>query len=321
MSDRDERSGLALALLAYGAWGVIPIYWKQLGHVAPAEILAHRVAGSVVIGVGLLAAQGARGGAGLGRVRELLATPSSRRALVASTALIAVNWGLFIAAVASSRIAEASLGYYMNPLLNALLGSVVLRERIGHAQRAAIALAGLGVGYLAFASGRVPWLAIALAGSFSLYGLVRKRAAVSAMEGFTIETLLASPLALGFLATRTPWLGALGTGDARTRLLLLGAGAVTAVPLLAFAGAAKRLRYTTLGMVQFLAPTLQLACAVLLYGEAFTRTHAVAFGLIGAAVALYAWGALRTARDESLLPAPSTPTDARAGSPRGPVPR
>ena len=287
MTARETKLGLALAVLAYGAWGVIPIYWKLLGGVAPGEILAHRVAGSVTLGILLVCATG--------RAKSTLAilrAPASRRAMFASTALIAMNWGMFIWAVTTSHLTQASLGYFMNPLCNALLGRVVLGETLTRAQVISFGFAGAGVLWLILSGDGFPWLALALAGSFSLYGLVRKRAEAGALEGFTIETAIAAPIALVFLATREPAVGTIATGATRTRLLLLGSGMVTAVPLIAFAAAAKRLRYTTLGMVQFLAPSLQLFCAVVLFGEPFPTRLALAFALIGLGALVYAVDAL-----------------------------
>ena len=228
MSASETKTGLALGVLAYGAWGIIPVYWKSLGAVSPYEILAHRVAGALVVGTVLLVATG--------RFRSTLDTlraTDSRRAMFVSTALIGINWAIFIWAVATSRLMQASLGYFMNPLCNALLGRIVLGERLSRGQVAAFGLAAAGVLWLVASGGGVPWVALALAGSFSLYGLVRKRAAVGAIEGFTIETALAAPLALAYLATRTPRFGAIVTAGPTTRALLLGAGAVTAGPLLA----------------------------------------------------------------------------------------
>lgn len=288
MSERETKVGLAFGVLAYGAWGVIPLYWKELAGVPPAEILAHRVAGALVVGVLLLLFTG-RAASTL----ALLRVAESRRAMLASTALIALNWGIFIWAVSTSHLTQASLGYFMNPLFNALLGRLVLGERLTRAQIGAFALAGSGVLWLVLTGDGIPWVALALATSFSLYGLVRKRTVVGALEGFTIETAFAAPFALAFLATRTPAFGTVVTGAARLRALLLGAGLVTAVPLLAFAAATKRLRYTTLGMVQFLAPSLQLFCAVALFGEPFPKRLVLAFGMIGLGALVYALDALR----------------------------
>ncbi|MBX3270647.1 MAG: EamA family transporter RarD [Sandaracinaceae bacterium] len=284
----DEARGAVMALTAYGLWGLLPIYWKLLDAVPPLEILAHRVVWSLAFVAALLAATG-----GLARVRAHLREPAVRRALLASTALIATNWGLFIYAVSADRITDASLGYYVNPLLSIALGRVFLGERLRPLQLAAVGLAACGVIWLTAAKASLPWISLVLALTFGLYGLVRKRVAVSAVDGLAIETALTSPFALAYLALLTPALGHLRTSAPSTVALLVASGAVTAIPLLAFAGAARRLRLGTLGMVQYVAPTLQLACAVALYGEPFGRHEAITFGLIWSAVLLYAADALR----------------------------
>lgn len=284
--------GVVLALVAYGTWGIFPIYWAQLRHVPPLEVLSHRVLWSCVLVGGLLAARG--------RLREAgaaLRDRAGRRALLASTVLIAINWFLFIWAVGAGRILEASLGYYINPLVNVALGRLALGERLTRAAQVAVVLAAGGVVVMAAGTGAIPWVSLILAVTFGLYGLCRKLATVGPLVGLAVETGLTAPLAVIAIAI----LGARGvaaapSADVATWLLLAGSGAATAVPLLAFAAAARRLRLSTLGIVQYVAPTLQLACAVLLYGEPFTRTHAIAFALIWAGVALYAGDSLRGAK-------------------------
>ncbi|MCK6550108.1 EamA family transporter RarD [Myxococcota bacterium] len=290
-SDPRASSGVLYAASAYLAWGVFPIYWKQLAAIPPAQILAHRVLWSFVFVGGLL-----RFTTGFGAVRTAAASATARRALAASTALISLNWFLFIWAVNTGRILEASLGYYINPLLNVLAGRLVFGERLSRAQLVAVGLAAIGVGYLAIAQGRLPWVSVVLAATFASYGVVRKRAPVDSATGLFVETALVTPLAVAFLAglvvtapgelPREPW----------TIALCLGAGVVTALPLLWFAEGARRIRYSTLGILQYIAPTSQLLCGVLLYGERFTRAHAITFALIWSAVVVYAWDGLRRAR-------------------------
>lgn len=292
MSQDDESStrGLAMAIAAYGLWGLFPIYWKQLAAVPAVEVLAHRVAWSFVFVAALLVAQRA-----FRRCLRILRDREQRRAMLLSSALIAINWGIFIWAVSVDRVTEASLGYYINPLLNVALARMFLGERLRPWQAAAVAVAATGVVFLTVSRGTLPWVSLVLAVSFALYGLVRKRAPVGAVDGLTIESGLAAPAAVIYLALLDPPLGHLvhNDGDLALVAFLVGAGIATSLPLLAFADAARRLRYTTLGMVQYLAPTLQLGCAVLLYGEPFEREHAVTFGLIWAAVAIYLADALR----------------------------
>lgn len=287
-SPSGARGGVGLALLAYGAWGVFPVYWRQLRHVPPLEVLAHRVLWSCLL-VGALLLASRRFGDATAAMRDR----RSRRALLASTALIAVNWFLFIWAVASGRILEASLGYYVNPLVNVALGRVALGERLSRAAMVAVTLAAIGVVVIAAGTGAVPWVSLVFAATFGLYGLCRKVAPVGPLVGLAVETGLTAPVALvaiGVLGLRGDAVAP--SADLRTWAFLVGSGAATAVPLLAFAAAARRLRYATLGIVQYVAPTLQLGCAVVLYGERFTRSHAIAFAFIWTAVALYAGDAL-----------------------------
>lgn len=289
-----------MAVVAYSLWGLLPIYWKLLGAVPAIEVLTHRIVWSLgFIAVLLFARRGWRRTLGFLRDRE------TRGAMLLSTALIATNWFIFIWAVSADRVTEASLGYYINPLLNVALARVFLGERLRPLQGVAVALAAIGVVTLTVMRGELPWVSVVLAVSFALYGLVRKRTPVGAVEGLAIETGLVTPLAIGYLLLLSPPLGHLVTADPVTVGLLVGAGVITAVPLLAFAGAARRLRYTTLGMIQYLAPTLQLGCAVLLYGEAFTEAHAITFGLIWIAVLLYVIDMLRRPSPD---PAPARST-------------
>ncbi|MEQ8456276.1 MAG: EamA family transporter RarD [Sandaracinaceae bacterium] len=303
MSEPDSssvKSGAVMAVVAYSLWGLLPIYWKLLGAVPAIEVLTHRIVWSLgFIAVLLFARRGWRRTLGFLRDRE------TRGAMLLSTALIATNWFIFIWAVSADRVTEASLGYYINPLLNVALARVFLGERLRPLQGVAVALAAIGVVTLTVMRGELPWVSVVLAVSFALYGLVRKRTPVGAVEGLAIETGLVTPLAIGYLLLLSPPLGHLVTADPVTVGLLVGAGVITAVPLLAFAGAARRLRYTTLGMIQYLAPTLQLGCAVLLYGEAFTQAHAITFGLIWIAVLLYVIDMLRRPSPD---PAPARST-------------
>ncbi len=289
----SHRAGVGYAVLAYGSWGFFPIFWKQLRGVGPFEVLSHRVIWSCVFVVLLLALQDKTG-----VVAAAVRDPRTRRVLGASTALIAVNWFLFIWAVGSGHILEASLGYYINPLVNVALGRIFLGERLTRPAQVAVALASFGVAVLAVGTGVMPWVSLVLAATFGLYGLCRKVAPVGPLVGLAVETLATAPIAIAGLA----WLilddQAVTTSGASTRtwLFFILSGPATALPLLAFAEGARRLRYTTLGIVQYLAPTLQFLCAVVLYGETFTRHHAVAFGFIWTAVAVYVADSLRRRR-------------------------
>jgi chloramphenicol-sensitive protein RarD len=282
MTPDERRRGLVFAFAAYGAWGFFPIYFKALGGLPALEILAHRIPWSALFMAGWVAL--------LGRWRDVAAALRSRatlRALGASTALIAFNWGVYVWAVNAGRIVEASLGYFVNPLVNVLLGALFLGESLSRLARAAVALAAAGVLVLALHVGTFPWLPLSLALSFGLYGLLRKRAEVDAAVGLLVEMLLLAPLAVGWLA----WLASRGDGafggGLRISLLLAASGVITALPLLWFGLAVHRLRLSTLGFIQYVTPSTQLVLAVLLYGEPFTRSHAVAFGLIWTSLGIY----------------------------------
>jgi chloramphenicol-sensitive protein RarD len=287
MRDRRTLAGLAYGLAAYLAWGVSPVYFKALGHVPPLQILAHRVVWSVVLLAALLAASGR-----MGAVRRSLAEPRRIALLAGTAALISVNWFLYIWAIHSGRLLEASLGYFVNPLVNVLLGVVFLHETLSPRQRLAVALAAAGVLVLLVRLGTFPWLAFALAISFGVYGLLRKRAGVDALGALVVETAVLSPIALAFLSA----VGASGDGafgsSAATTALLVSAGAVTALPLLWFGHAVQRLRLSTVGLVQYVAPTAQFLLAVLAYREPFGSAHAIAFACIWVSLAIYTADAL-----------------------------
>jgi chloramphenicol-sensitive protein RarD len=285
-------AGLAAAGAAYLLWGVLPAFWKLLGRVPPLELLSNRVVWSLLFTLGLL------GGLGrLGELRSALRSPRECVGLSAASVFIALNWGVFIWAVEANRIVETSLGYYLNPLLNAALGVALFRERLAPAQLAALGLAGLGVGVQIVAYGGVPWVALVLASTFTCYGIAKKRTAVPPLASLGFETAVLAPLALGWIAlgARAPG-GALAVGDGTTRALLVASGPLTAAPLIAFAAAARRLPFSVLGLFQYLSPTLSLLLAVLAYGERFTRAHAISFSCIWLALALFSASAWRARR-------------------------
>lgn len=291
---RSEHTlGLLLGLGAYGCWGLFPIYIKSVA-VPPVEMLAHRVVWAFLLLLGLSAYQGR-----WGELRGALRGRRTAALLAASTVMITINWMVYIWAVASGRILEGSLGYFINPLVNVILGVLVLKERPARPVVAAVLVAAAGVGWLTFQVGHPPWISLTLALSFGLYGLLRKVVSVGAVIGLTVETALLAPPALGYLL----WLKAAGSlsflsGSAGRDALLVLAGPITALPLLLFAGAARRLRLSTLGLVQYLSPTLQLLVGVWLYGEPFTPARAVAFTFIWAGLAIFAVYSLRRGRPE-----------------------
>lgn len=291
------RLGLVYGLLAYGLWGVLPIYFKLLGDAGAIDIVAHRIAWSLPFLLALLAVT-----RGWNQIRAGIASPRTLRTLLASAVLIAINWLLYVYAVTSGHILAGSLGYYLNPLMNILLGRFVLKERLTGLQWAAVVIAAAGVSVLAAGAGTTLWISLTLCVSFATYGLLRKVVAVDAIAGLSIETALLAPLAIGWLAfgfvEARPVFGATD----EQMWLLIGAGIVSTTPLLLFTAAARRLRYSTLGILQFVAPTLQFVIAVALYGEAFTRSHAIAFGAIWTALALYVAAIVRQSRAAVTLP-------------------
>ena len=284
----DARSGFWLGVGAYGLWGILPIYFKALADVGPVDIVAHRVLWSVPLLAVLLIAF-----AGFGEVRDAVGNRRVTGLLCATAVLIGINWLLYVYAVTTGRILAGSLGYYLNPLVNVVLGRMVLKERLTPLQWIAVAIAAAGIGALAIQALGQLWISLALAASFATYGLLRKIAPVDAVAGLAIETTLLLPAALiwlGFgVAAGRPFFGPTPTD----MVLLLLTGVATTVPLILFTAAARRLRYSTLGMLQFIAPTLQFLCAVIIYGERLTAAHAIAFGSIWLALALYVTALLR----------------------------
>ena len=291
------RVGLAFGLLAYGLWGVLPIYFKQLAAVSPLDIVAHRIVWSLLFLAVLLALI-----RGWGQVLAALRDRKTLVLLLATSVLIAINWLLYVYAVTSGHILAGSLGYYLNPLMNIVLGRFILKECLTGLQWAAVAVAAAGVSVLAAGAGTTLWISLTLCVTFATYGLLRKIAAVDALAGLSIETAILFPIALAWLL----WGASLGQptfgSTDRETLLLTAAGAISTTPLLLFTAAARRLRYSTLGMLQFLAPTLQFLIAVALYGEQFTRAHAIAFGAIWTALALYVAAIVRQPRAAVALP-------------------
>lgn len=286
---RHTLAGAGYALGAFGLWGAFPLYFKAVAAVPAPEVLAHRVVWSVFWVALLLFAvrQWPAVRAALGRRRTL-------GMLTLSSLLIAGNWLIFIWAVAHDRVLEASLGYFITPLVSVLLGRLVLAERLDRLQWLAVALAALGVAWTLVGLGALPWVSLGLAATFGSYGLARKVIDVGAIPGLFVETLVIGPLALAWLL----WLGwhgagAFGAGGLGFDLLLVAAGLVTATPLILFAQAARRLRLASVGLFQYIVPTAQMLLAVLVFGEAFTPEHAVTFGLIWAGLALYTASAWR----------------------------
>jgi len=291
-ADREARLGVAYGLAAYGAWGLVPIYFKQVVHVDPLEVLVHRVIWSVALLALMLLLTG--------RFRDAVRAIAHKKTmllLAGTTVLIAINWYLFIWAVGQNLVLQASLGYFINPLVNVLLGFVFLRERLRPLQTASVALAAGAVAYLTLSGGEFPWIALTLAMSFGFYGLLRKVARVGATAGLAAETTALLPAAIGY-AVYLHMTGAsvFANVSRYDDALLIAAGAVTTIPLLWFANAAKRLRLATLGFLQYIAPTGHFLLAVLVYRETFDLTRGISFVCIWTALGLYSFDTVRAQR-------------------------
>jgi len=276
-------AGLLFGLAAYAYWGLMPVYFKAVQEVPPGELLAHRIVWCALLMVLVLTL--------LRRWPDFFRCLSSRRLrvlLTVSSLLVAANWLLVMIGVTTGRVVETSLGYFINPLFSVLLGILFLRERLRPWQTAGVLLAVAGIAYSLRSLGGVPWIALGLAGSFGLYGLVRKVSGVETLTGLTVETLVLTLPAMGYLVWQSAQgnavFGGVGTVG---RILVLASGVVTAIPLLCFGAAARRLPLSTLGFLHYISPSIQLALAVWLYGEPFTVDHAISFGFIWAGLALF----------------------------------
>lgn len=277
------NKGILYAAAAYLIWGFLPIYWKALHTLPAVEILSNRIVWSLIFILCLLVVRR--------RWRWLLPAVKNRRVVftfLLSGAILAVNWGTYIWAVNANRVVETSLGYFINPLFSVVLGVVFLHERLRQGQWAAVALATLGVVYLTFVYGQFPWVALTLAFSFGIYGFIRKTAALGALEGLTVETAwLFLPALAYLLVLQRQGMGHFGHAGLRTTLLLMGSGIATAVPLLWFSVAARRIPLTAVGVLQYIAPICQFLIGVLLFHEPFSLNQLMGFTLIWLALVVY----------------------------------
>lgn len=291
-SSNDFRTGLFHALVAYIIWGFMPLFFKQLSEISPVHVVAHRIIWATPLLLVMLWIRR--------RLPEYLAVLKDRKTsmmLMLSALLIATNWLVYIYAVMSGQILAASLGYFLNPLLNVVLGMAFFSERLNRWQWLAVALAALGVAILAQQSLSGLWISLTLAVSFGTYGMVRKVAPVKAVPGLSVETSLLFPVALAFVLWASVNDPAAGLGySTKTDVFLVLGGAITAIPLLFFASAAKRMPLSTLGFVQYIGPTIQFFLGVFLYDEALTSQHIICFSLIWIALIIYSSDAYRSAR-------------------------
>lgn len=304
MSPPDTASsfnrGHAAAIGAFLIWGLLPLYLRPMNEVPALQIMSHRLLWCCLFVMLWLGFRGQ-----LGNVRAALADGPTRLRLFATAILISINWIVYVWGVNGGHVVETSLGYFINPLVNVLLGVLILKERLNRPQWVAVAFAFAGVAWLTIQNGRLPWIALTLAVSFGLYGLLRKMVKVDAIAGLGAETLLIAPMAAAYLI----WLEATGRGAfGNTTLLIEGmlvaGGLVTAIPLALFAFGARLIPYSTIGLIQYIGPTLQLLLGVFLYGEPFEQTRAIGFGLIWMALIVYAGDGLLRARRRP-LPVPA----------------
>jgi chloramphenicol-sensitive protein RarD len=281
--NEDSLTGFLYALTAYLLWGFLPLYMKALAHIPPVEVIAHRVVWSVPVALAVLVV--------IGRTGELKAAFRSPRMLAmgaVTAALVSVNWGIYVWAIGSGHALDAALGYYINPLFSIFLGAVLLRERIGRWQGVAIALAVVAVAILTWDAGRLPVVALALTLTWGFYAFLKKWLPIGPNQGFALEVLILLPLALAYLA----WLWGAGNGHflqgvAWDNALLIGCGLVTAGPLMIYANGAKRLRLSTIAIMQYIAPTMIFLTAIFVFDEPFSQVKLAAFGLIWAALLIY----------------------------------
>jgi chloramphenicol-sensitive protein RarD len=291
------NTGILAAIGAYVSWGLLPIYWKLLGHVPTSQLLSHRIAWSFAfLAIFLVLTR---------RVAKLRSDlqPSVWGSYVLASLLIGVNWFIYVWSVNAGYIVEASLGYFINPLLSVLLGVFFMRERLRRLQWVPLGLAAAGVIYLTVQYGRLPWIALTLAVTFSLYGLVKKKAPLGAFEGLTLETgLLLAPALVWLVWSEHAGVGAFLHAGTGSDLLLAGAGLVTTAPLVMFAAAAHRIPLSMIGILQYIAPTIQFLIGVFVYHEPFSRTQFTGFGMVWVAVLLFwmeRWRFGRTLRHEA----------------------
>lgn len=287
----DTFAGFLYALAAYLLWGFLPLYMKALAHVAPVEVVAHRVIWSIPVAGAVLIATGRT--ADLARA---LVTPRMVAMAALTAALVSVNWGIYVWAIGTGHALDAALGYYINPLFSIFLGAVLLRERLAPAQWAAIALAAIAVAILTVEAGRLPVVALALTLTWGFYAFFKKSLPIGPNQGFMLEVLLLAPFALAyfgrlFMSGESRFLQGVAVDNA----LLMGCGIVTAVPLMLYANGAKGLKLSTIAIMQYIAPTMIFLTAVFVFGESFGSARAVAFPMIWAALVIYTWSMLRQA--------------------------
>ncbi|GGO66388.1 EamA family transporter RarD [Bowmanella pacifica] len=292
MTDRSAQTGVLLAIAAYTMWGIAPMYFKLLLDVPATDILLHRIVWSMLILLVLVLALGQ-----LPKVRQAMGNPKVMKILLISGLLLGGNWLLFIWAINNDHLLDASLGYYINPLLNVALGRIFLGERLRKLQKYAVALALSGVVILVVSFGQVPWIALALAGSFGIYGLLRKQVAVDSLPGLMLETLLMMPFAIAYWIWLASPASNMFANSWDLNSILICAGIVTTAPLLCFTAAARRIMYSTLGFFQYIGPSIMFVLAVFLYNEPLHQERLITFALVWAGLALFSFDSYRHFRN------------------------
>jgi chloramphenicol-sensitive protein RarD len=286
----DSAAGFGFAVSAYVLWGFLPLYMKALDHIPAVEIIAHRILWSVpVAGLVLIVLRRT------GDLRAALGNPRMVGMAAVTATMISINWGIYVWAIANDRALDAALGYYINPLFSVALGALILRERLAALQWVAVGLAAVAVAILTWWNGSLPWVALVLMFTFGIYAYLRKTLPIGPNQGFLLEVLLLAPAAIAYMV----WLGPTGnflTTSVTDTALLLGCGVVTAIPLILYANGAKRLRLSSIGILQYIAPTMIFLIAVFVFDEAFGPARAVAFPLIWLALILYTVSMVRSAR-------------------------
>jgi chloramphenicol-sensitive protein RarD len=279
----ERKSGILYAIAAYGLWGVLPLFWKQLRAVPAIETLAHRIVWSLVF-VSLLLTYGRE----WGKVKTILRNRKSTAYLVLGSVIIGVNWGVYIWSVGAGHVVDASMGYYINPLVSVLLGVVVLKERLKPLEYLALGMAAFGVVFLGAYYGSLPWIALVLASTFGLYGLFKKMANVDSLAGLFVESFVLAPFFLAYLAVKQiGGTAAFGAAPWRHTVLFMLSGVVTGLPLLWFSWATRLTELSTMGFFFYITPSLSLAIGIFIFGEPFSMAHAVCFAAIWAAIAVY----------------------------------
>ncbi|MBU3020134.1 EamA family transporter RarD [Paraglaciecola agarilytica] len=288
MNDKAVKSGVLFAIAAYTMWGIAPMYFKLIGQVPAMEILMHRIIWSVLVLVLLVAVTGK-----INKVNQAILNPKVMQILLISGLLLAANWFIFIWAINNNHLLDASLGYYINPLLNVFLGRLFLGERLRRMQKVAVGLALSGVAYFIVSYGQLPWVALALAGTFGIYGLLRKQVAVDSLPGLLIESVFLLPPAIVYWIWFAGEYSNMLTNDLPLNITLICAGIVTTAPLLCFTAAAKRIMFSTLGFFQYIGPSLMFVLAAAVYGEPLDNSKLVMFAFVWLALGLFSYDSLR----------------------------